>query len=227
MKAFKKLVLAGFLLISLSACSSPKQESATTSPASSSEEKVQVTEPTYNGSYYSVTGKLGDEIVLVNKKHPLSADYAPGEDPTAQQAFLKILAEMQSLGFSVSEQYSGYRSYDYQASLYDTYVARDGQAEADRYSARPGYSEHQTGLAFDVLDGNGQLLEESDAVSWLENHAHDYGFIVRYPADKEKVTGYMGETWHLRYIGQEAKDIYESGLTLEEYFKVPGGDYED
>lgn len=178
------------------------------------------------GGFRYVTGKYGDSILIVNKKNPLPADYAPGENPTAQAALFELIGTMQGLGYGISNSYSGFRSYDYQASLYHSYVARDGQAAADRYSARPGYSEHQTGLAFDLLDSYGQLLEEPQAVAWLSAHAHEYGFVVRYLPGKEAVTGYMSETWHLRYIGQEAADIYYSGLTLEEYFGVPGGSYE-
>ncbi|HFI0135846.1 TPA: LD-carboxypeptidase LdcB/DacB [Streptococcus suis] len=183
------------------------------------------TNASYNGSYYSVQGKFG-EVIIANKKHPLSADYAPGEDPQALAAFQNLIADMQAKGFDVSNNYSGFRSYETQANLYQSYVEQDGQAEADTYSARPGYSEHQTGLAFDLLDSSGNLLEEPTASQWLAENAHHYGFIVRYLPGKEYSTGYMAEPWHVRYIGQEATDIYNSGLTLEEYFGVPGGGYE-
>lgn len=175
-------------------------------------------------NYFSVAGKYG-EVIIVNKKHPLAPTYAPGENPEAKAAFDRLLTDMQAQGYAVSQQYSGFRSYEMQATIYQNYVARDGQAAADRYSARPGYSEHQTGLAFDVLDAAGRLLEEPAAASWLANQAHHYGFIVRYQPGKEMITGYMAESWHLRYIGQEAHDIYQSGLTLEEYYGVPGGGY--
>ncbi|MFA9413198.1 MULTISPECIES: LD-carboxypeptidase LdcB/DacB [unclassified Streptococcus] len=176
------------------------------------------------GFYHSVRGKYGD-VIIVNKKHPLAADYNPGEDGVAGAAFRELLGAMRAAGFSVSDNYSGFRSYDYQASLYQSYVNQDGQAAADRYSARPGYSEHQTGLAFDVLDASGQLLEEPAASQWLANNAHHYGFVVRYLPGKENITGYMAESWHVRYIGQEATEVYQSGLTLEEYYGVEGGDY--
>ncbi|HFI0342722.1 TPA: LD-carboxypeptidase LdcB/DacB [Streptococcus suis] len=182
------------------------------------------TNASYNGSYYSVQGNYG-EVIIANKKHPLSADYAPGEDPQALAAFQNLIADMQAKGFDISNNYSGFRSYETQASLYQSYVDQDGQAAADTYSARPGYSEHQTGLAFDLLDSSGNLLEEPTASQWLAENAHHYGFIVRYLPGKENSTGYIAESWHVRYIGQEAADIYNSGLTLEEYFGVPGGDY--
>ncbi|HEP1819115.1 TPA: M15 family metallopeptidase [Streptococcus suis] len=180
---------------------------------------------TFNGSYYSVQGKYS-EIIIANKKHPLSPSYAPGENPQALAAFQQLIADMQAQGFAISNNYSGFRSYETQAGLYQSYVNQDGQAAADTYSARAGYSEHQTGLAFDLLDSSGNLLEEPTASQWLASNAHHYGFIVRYLPGKEYSTGYMAETWHVRYIGQEATDIYNSGLTLEEYLGVPGGGYE-
>ena len=179
---------------------------------------------TNNGSYYSVRGKY-DDIIIVNKKHGLSKDYNPGENPTAKAAFVRLRDDMINQGLNVGRSYSGFRSYDYQKTLYDNYVSRDGQAAADRYSARPGYSEHQTGLVFDLTDKSGNLLEDSRASQWLKDNAHNYGFIVRFQAGKEASTGYMSEAWHIRYVGKEAKDIHDSGLSLEEYFGIEGGDY--
>ena len=182
------------------------------------------TKVTNKGLYYSVQGKY-DEILVINKHYPLSKDYNPGENPTAKAAFLKLIAQMQKEGYAVSNNYSGFRSYATQAQLYQSYVNREGQAAADRYSARPGYSEHQTGLAFDVIGTNGHLVEDESAAQWLLDHAADYGFVVRYLKGKESVTGYMHEEWHLRYVGKEAKEIAASGLTLEEYYGFDGGDY--
>ena len=179
---------------------------------------------TNNGSYYSVRGKY-DDIIIVNKKHGLSKDYNPGENPTAKAAFVRLRDDMINQGLNVGRSYSGFRSYGYQKTLYDNYVSRDGQAAADRYSARPGYSEHQTGLVFDLTDKSGNLLEDSRASQWLKDNAHNYGFIVRFQAGKEASTGYMPEAWHIRYVGKEAKDIHDSGLSLEEYFGIEGGDY--
>lgn len=210
-----------------SSTSSPSTSNGSTTAQETDSQSASVeTRIIQRDSYYSVMGKYGDEIIIVNKKHPLAADYAPGEDPQAQSAIWKLIADMQALGYAISSDYSGFRSYDYQTSLYNSFVARDGQEATDRYSARPGYSEHQTGLAFDLIDASGQLLEEPEAVDWLRHHAHNYGFIVRYLPGKEDITGYMAESWHLRYIGREAQDIYKSGLTLEEYFDVAGGGYD-
>ena len=178
----------------------------------------------YNGSYYFIQGKY-DEIVVANKKHPMAANYNPGENPTAKAAFLRLRNDMIAQGYNVGYAYSGFRSYDYQKVLYQNYVNKDGQAAADRYSARPGYSEHQTGLVFDLTDKAGNLLEDTAASNWLKNNAYRYGFVVRYQPGKEASTGYMPEAWHIRYIGKEADEVYHSGLSLEEYYGFEGGDY--
>ncbi|NQL61186.1 YSIRK-type signal peptide-containing protein [Streptococcus suis] len=180
---------------------------------------------TFNGQYYSVDGKYGP-VIIVNKQHGLASTYNPGENPTARNAYQNLRNDMIRQGFNVGKAYSGFRSYETQQTLYLNYVQRDGQAAADRYSARPGHSEHQTGLAFDLTDASGALLTNSRAEQWLKDNAHKYGFVVRYLPGKEAVTGYMSEPWHLRYVGKEAKDIYQSGLTLEEYYGIPGGDYQ-
>ena len=233
------LILSGLLVLSLAACS---QEKSTTTEAKSSAEQSTVQEGTAGsksqeasqkkaevvnkGDHYSIQGKY-DEIVVANKHYPMSKDYNPGENPTAKAELLKLIAAMQQAGFPISDHYSGFRSYETQTQLYQNYVNKDGKAEADRYSARPGYSEHQTGLAFDLIETNGDLVTEEKAAQWLLNHAADYGFVVRYLKGKEKETGYMAEEWHLRYVGKEAKEIAASGLSLEEYYGFEGGDYVD
>ena len=179
---------------------------------------------TSNGSYYSIKGKY-DDIIIANKKYPLSPSYNPGEDATAKAAFVRLRNDMINQGFNVGHAYSGFRSYDTQKTLYQNYANRDGYAAADRYSARAGYSEHQTGLAYDLTDRSGNLLGDKTATDWLNNNAYKYGFVVRYQPGKESVTGYMPEAWHIRYIGKEAKEVYESGKSLEEYFGFDGGDY--
>ena len=233
------LVLSGLLALTLAACS---QEKPATSETQTSTEEKTVQEGTVGsksqeasqkkaevvnkGGYYSIQGKY-DEIVIANKHYPLSKDYNPGENPIAKEELLKLIAAMKEAGFPISDHYSGFRSYETQTQLYQDYVNQDGKAEADRYSARPGYSEHQTGLAFDLIGTNGDLVTEEKAAQWLLDHAADYGFVVRYLKGKEKETGYMAEEWHLRYVGKEAKDIAASGLSLEEYYGFEGGDYVD
>lgn len=175
----------------------------------------ETTEPTYiNG------------ILLANKKYPLPKTYNPGVDPTAKQAMDQLILAAKEAGYSIVA-FSSFRSYDYQKDLYDKYVARDGKENADRYSARPGHSEHQTGLAFDVGEVGREDLwltsafGETPAGKWLANNTHHYGFILRYPKGKESITGFMYESWHFRYLGVElATKVYESGLTLEEYLGV-------
>ncbi|UOQ57932.1 M15 family metallopeptidase [Leucobacter allii] len=122
---------------------------------------------------------------------------------------------------------SAYRDYATQVSLYDGYVARDGQEAADAYSARPGHSEHQTGLVVD-LDDHGDCylaacFADTPAGSWLAEHAAEHGFIVRYPAGKQEVTGFMPEPWHFRYVGTGlAQEMRSTGTaTLEEFFGLP------
>ena len=233
------LILSGLLALTLAACS---QEKSATSDAKTSSEQSTVQEGTAGsksqeasqkkaevvnkGDHYSIQGKY-DEIVVANKHYPMSKDYDPGENPTAKAELLKLIAAMQQAGFPISDHYSGFRSYETQTQLYQNYVNKDGKAEADRYSARPGYSEHQTGLAFDLIGTNGNLVTEEKAAQWLLDHAADYGFVVRYLKGKEKETGYMAEEWHLRYVGKEAKEIAASGLSLEEYYGFEGGDYVD
>ncbi|WP_244304711.1 M15 family metallopeptidase [Leucobacter viscericola] len=122
---------------------------------------------------------------------------------------------------------SAYRDYGTQVALYNSYVARDGQAAADTYSARPGHSEHQTGLVIDLDDhGSCYLMGcfgETPAGKWLAEHAAEYGFIVRYPEGKEAITGFMPEPWHFRYVGPElAAEMRSTGIvTLEEFFDLP------
>lgn len=172
-------------------------------------------------------------IVLANKKHPLPTNYNPGENPVARQKVNKLISDAQALGLNVSNQVSGFRAYSTQASLYNNYVAAHGKQEADRFSARPGYSEHQTGLVFDLIDNQGQLLgaegtseSSKKAAEWLEKNAHKYGFIVRYKPEFVEKTGYMEESWHIRYVGEDvAKTIHERNISLEEYLNAPGGDY--
>lgn len=158
-------------------------------------------------------------ILVVNKTYSLPADYSPGVQPEAQAAFdeMQSAAAEEGLTLYIS---SGFRSYDYQAGLYKRYVERSGQAEADRYSARAGHSEHQTGLAFDLNTITDEFKDTAEG-KWVAKNCQKYGFIIRYPADKESVTGYMYEPWHIRYLGKEtAQAVYDSGLCLEEYLGI-------
>ena len=166
-----------------------------------------------------------DGIIIVNKRHPLPRNFNPGVNQTALAALRRLQSEAQTLGLNIGNHFSGFRSFDHQARIYNNFVRQHGRARADRSVARPGFSEHQTGLAFDVTHRNGALVRGGAEARWLAANAHRFGFIVRYPAGREHITGFMHEPWHLRFIGQRATDIFNSGKTLEEFLGVPGGDY--
>ncbi|AIY07036.1 peptidase M15 [Planococcus sp. PAMC 21323] len=172
-------------------------------------------------------GTYAAGILIVNKQYGLPSNYNPGVNKLAQKAIdaMVLEAKKQEVGLTA---FSTFRSYNRQKELYNNYVRKNGVAEANRFSAKPGYSEHQTGLAFDLGGSNqSQWLKESFAATkegkWLAANAHQYGFILRYPKGKEKITGYMYEPWHYRYIGSElAPKVKNSGKTLEEYVNVAG-----
>ena len=167
-----------------------------------------------NGAYYI------NNILIANKTYSLPSTYTPGLLPELNNAFEKLKNAAAEDGISLKI-ISGFRSYHSQNSIYNNYVARDGKKEADTYSARPGHSEHQTGLAIDV---NSLMFDfgETKEGKWLQNHAHQYGFIIRYPEGKEAITGYRYEPWHLRYVGELSKELYNDGnwITLEEYLGI-------
>ncbi len=165
-------------------------------------------------------------VLIANKQHPLPPTYAPGEDKEARAAFEEMAAAAEKDGIKLIA-FSTYRSYDYQVNLYQKYVDAEGQAAADRYSARPGYSEHQTGLGFDIGEvGQEQYWANekfagTPGAEWLSKHGAEYGFILRYPKNKESVTNYEYEAWHFRYLGKDlATKVHQSGLTLEEYLGI-------
>ena len=150
----------------------------------------------------------------------MSRSYNPGGlTKECEEAFYRLRqgAAADNVNIYLS---SGFRSYDYQSSLYSGYVSYYGTAVADTFSARPGHSEHQTGLAIDCNIVNDSFIGTPEAI-WLAEHCHEYGFIIRYPQGKQGVTGYKYEPWHIRYVGDMAEQIYESGLTLEEYYDLP------
>ncbi|MCI9110805.1 MAG: M15 family metallopeptidase [Bacilli bacterium] len=174
-----------------------------------------------------------DNLMLVNKYYYLTEDYTPNDLVTltskyntginsqmrkeAANNFMKM-SDAATLDNITIKNASGYRSYNYQVNLYDKYVQRDGKKAADTYSARPGFSEHQTGLVSDInqIDNS---FENTDAFKWLQKNAYKYGFILRFPKDKEDVTGYQYEPWHYRYVGEYvAEKIHDENLTLEEYY---------
>ncbi|QHU93747.1 D-alanyl-D-alanine carboxypeptidase family protein [Candidatus Saccharibacteria bacterium oral taxon 488] len=149
-----------------------------------------------------------------------------GQDERSLRAVLmpdleKLVAAARAAGVTLRVG-SGYRSYATQASLFASYARRHGEAEASRFSSRPGHSEHQSGLAVDFAGADqtcwvDDCFERTTAGKWLAAHAHEYGFILRYPKGKESITGYQYEPWHFRYVGRElAGALHQSGLTMEE-----------
>lgn len=175
-------------------------------------------------------------LVLVNKNHRLDKNYVPTDlskiDITyafddkfmrkeAKEAFEKLSQKAKSMGYRIVAT-STYRSYDYQEALYNQYIKEKGLEYADLCSARKGHSEHQTGLAVDVEGSNEDYdeFEKAPEFEWMKNHAHEYGFILRYPPNKTNITGFKYEPWHYRYVGcKAAREIYEKQITLEEYLE--------
>lgn len=186
-----------------------------------------------------------DELgVLVNKTQSLPEDYIPknlvvpdvpfpfdGNDEkkhmqgVAAEALENLIGQASQEGLSIFA-VSGYRSYSRQKSIYQYNVNRYGEEAANQVSAKPGESEHQTGLAMDVSCSSvGYGLEESFASTkegqWLKENAYRFGFIIRYPKEKEQITGYVYEPWHIRYVGEDiASEIYAENLTLEEFYEM-------
>ena len=187
--------------------------------------------------YYTNTkpaDNLNTNLLLVNKYNYLTEDYVPSNleniSTTYARSGMQLVKEAKEAFETLSENakkegmnviaMSSYRSYDYQVNLYNNYVAQDGKEAANKYSARPGYSEHQTGLAVDVynLDLPYTSFEETEEFTWMQENAYKYGFILRFPKDKVDITGYQYESWHYRYVGKKvAKEIKDNNLTLEEY----------
>lgn len=165
-----------------------------------------------------------DGIMIANKTFTLPASYDPGIRKEASDALAKMQSAASADGISLFV-VSAYRSYYTQQSVYAGWVSKDGVEQADRYSSRPGHSDHQTGYTFDL-----NSLETSFANTregkWLAEHCAEYGFIIRYPEGKEAYTGYIYEPWHVRWVGvDKAKAITASGLSLEEYYGFPS-DYD-
>lgn len=178
-----------------------------------------------------------DTLVLVNKNNKLKNDFIPDDlikldlkysneekylKKEAALSFYKLSEDAKEKGYRIII-VSAYRSYTYQEKLFDYYVKEKGLNYALNCSAKPGHSEHQTGLAIDVEGSNFDydLFEQSIEFDWMKKNAYKYGFILRYPKGKEHITGFKYEPWHYRYVGEKvAKYIYENNLTFEEYFEV-------
>ncbi len=179
------------------------------------------------------------DMILVNKEWRLPNDYVPSDLSYPDVAYAQGVAEskkqlredaaraLEKMFAAALEDgiellaISGYRSYYTQRDIYNRRLQEAGIEHVSMYIAEPGASEHQTGLAMDLgCPGCVDLSErfaETDAYRWLQQHAQEYGFIIRYVRGGEEETGYAFEPWHVRYVGEEAERIYESGLTMEAY----------
>lgn len=180
----------------------------------------------FNGITVNGITRINGKIIA-NKTYSLPASYSPGLSQTVLNAAQEMFAAAAVDGITGMYIGSGFRSYSTQNTLYNNYVARDGKAAADTYSARPGHSEHQTGEAFDVCvpgyDCISSGFNNTPPANWLANNAHKYGFILRYPQNKTNETGYIYESWHFRYVGKPlANKLYNNGdwITLESYFGI-------
>ena len=167
-------------------------------------------------------------LLIVNKTYSVPESFNPVKlsGDTEAAANKMFSAAKQEKGFTMWAQ-SGFRSYETQKKLYNNYVARDGKKEADKYSARPGHSEHQSGLAFDVCATNKPCIsndfDNTEEAKWLSDNCYKYGFILRFVKGKENETGYQHESWHFRYVGKElAEKLYNNGdwITLEDYLGI-------
>lgn len=174
--------------------------------------------------------------ILVNKHYHLNEDYVPKElekvdlkytkyelllEKTCYEAYKRMYddALKENLDLNID---SAYRSYQLQELSYSNFLTIDSQMVVDTYSARPGHSEHQTGLAIDIIP-KGYTYDDvqfSNEVRWLNENCYKYGFIIRYQEGKESITGYKAEPWQVRYVGDIAEDVMKSGLTYDEYYEV-------
>ena len=205
----------------------------------SSNEIITIINTNTNKEYYtdikdSDTNK--DELIINNKYYKLPNNYEPNDlvdvknwysygdnnklRQIAYNAFIKMYdaALENNIKLIIN---SSYRTYKEQEEIYNDYLAKKSKEYADSYAARPGHSEHQTGLALDIITPgtNGENFDKTEAFKWLQDNAYKYGFILRYPKDKEKITGYNYESWHYRYVGTKVSTIiHEENITFDEYY---------
>jgi len=232
----------------------PEQQEVTTpTPVVPEQPKEEIPEPNKpaendktldNGESVQVIAEPEAITVLVNKQFSLPMNYKPAElvypninfifsEMIDKRKLRKVAAEAVEMMFAGAAEdqitllgVSAYRSNATQKALFERYVKRDGEAEARTFSAVPGHSEHETGLAIDVTGGDGKCAAvdcfgDTKEAAWLAEHAAEYGFIIRYPEGKQDITGYKYEPWHLRYVGTTLSlEIAEKGLTLEEYYNA-------
>ena len=182
--------------------------------------------PVYDipGLTYITDPITGVKILLASKSYSMPADFAPGLEDITYEYFTKMQNDAAAQGLYLQLS-SGYRSYYDQQIVYNGYVYDVGSDVADTFSARPGYSEHQTGLVIDLNSIDDSFGYTAEA-AWVAEHAHEYGFIIRYPNGMDNITGYKYEPWHIRYVGSEvATEIYNRQTCLETYLGLPNSEY--
>jgi len=190
----------------------------------------------YESDVVSPTDMSKGNLILVNKFHYLSEEFVPSDITSVslsyayegQKATKEVVDAFVDMASSAKDDdiqllvNSSYRDYKKQEAIYKDFYYSEGSSYADKYAARAGYSEHQTGLCLDIFtsgESNTENFDETEAFKWLSKNAHKFGFILRYPKDKEFLTGYEYESWHYRYLGKDiATKVYESGLTYDEYY---------
>lgn len=232
------IVIAGVTFVTVDQATAPVNEDNANNAAPEQQD-----DSSFDRSQHRID-EPGSPWWIVSRQRPLPDGYVP-PDLTVPDIRLRLNAGAEQM--QVSEQIlpdlkamfaaaeadgvelvfgSGYRSEELQRQFYESYVAREGQAAADRFSARPGTSEHQTGLTVDITSPSGEChletcFEDTEQGQWAREHAHEYGFIIRYLEGKEDITGYQYEPWHLRYVGKElAAELHKTGQTMEEYFDL-------
>ncbi|AJH00672.1 D-alanyl-D-alanine carboxypeptidase [Clostridium beijerinckii] len=225
-KVYKKI--SGFIIMMIIICGFWYIEGNTGNYSSNDKDKL-VEVNTANGS---------EKILLVNEKHGLSGNYTPeglsipnipfsnGSDDEEKHVAGTVVKPLEELVNAAKKDgiillgNSGYRSYKSQEDIYENRVISQGKKLADAYVAKPGFSEHQTGLCIDITNKNGYFGKGTKEADWLAKNCYRFGFIIRYPYGKKSVTGIEYEPWHIRYVGKEAaKYIHDNGITLEEYLQ--------
>ena len=172
-----------------------------------------------NKHIYLPNDYIPTDLVKINPKYTVSDKYLTKE---ANNSLEKMVNDLKKDNLNLRV-ISAYRSYSYQENLYNQYVLKDGTFKADTYSARPGYSEHQTGLVIDVdnIKTDYEHFHETEEYIWMKNNSYKYGYILRYPKGKENITTYQYESWHYRYVGIEtATYIHQNNISFDEYYAI-------
>lgn len=237
-----RLCGAAIVMSCVSLLLQPKEAQTPTEPPATLAETTAPTEPVTEPPTEAGPAKDDPLLLLVNASHPLPENYEPeltrlrDWDLSVAAVCYDDLRTMIGAGLSEGLSFqiaSAYRTYEEQQKLFDADVKarmdegmteEEAKKETARYTSEPGYSEHETGYALDIVSMSNQRLddtqEETAETRWLHAHAWEYGFILRYPKDKEDITGIAYESWHYRYVGKEAAAyLHQNDLTLEEYLQ--------